>query len=188
MAYLHPNGKVVAQHIERGAVHTQPQFYASVFEPSQAEIGFGQKVAAAARWVEKTQTPQFFLKIEQGSVAFFCTFAGTDVVEFGLQLVEKQRVYHLVNVFDAGVVHAAASACFGVERAFEHGTEDGWRNFAPVEIGTGALHQQLFDLLAKLRNRQVFFGKKSAIDIGKIQQFLRHFGVAVGLFGVECFE
>lgn len=51
-----------------------------------------------------------------------------------LELIEKERVYHFVDVSDRRVVHAPVVARFGVQRALEHSSKDGGRYAAPVEV------------------------------------------------------
>ena len=48
-----------------------------------------------------------------------------------------------MDILDAGIVHASMTACLRIESAFENGTEDGWRDAAPVEPGTGTFEQEV---------------------------------------------
>ena len=97
-----------------------------------------------------------------------------------MQRVQKQRVYYLVDVFNTGVVHAAAAARCGVQGAFEHGAKDCGADFAPVKVFAGLQQKQLLDLVRKLGDFYVLVGKQAAVDVGEGSQLVVQVGVALG--------
>ena len=88
-----------------------------------------------------------------------------DFHKLGVQAVHEKRVNHLVDVLNAGVVHPSRAARFGIQCAFKHGSEDGRRNLAPVEIGTRVLQQQLLDFVSKTRDGDVLLAEQTAVHI-----------------------
>lgn len=97
-----------------------------VFEAAQADISLGEEVATAAGRVEEGEAGEFILIGFQRLLTLLLYGDLLDGVEFLAQRVEKQRVDDFMNVLDRGIVHAAGSACFRVQRTLEHSPKDGW--------------------------------------------------------------
>ena len=72
----------------------------------------------------------------------------------------------LVDVLDAGVVHASGASCVRVECALEHCAEDGGRDFAPVEVEAGILEKCLLQFFGELWYLYLFL-EESAVGVGK---------------------
>ena len=56
-----------------------------------------------------------------------------------------------MDVLNGGVVHAACPSGFRIQGTLEHGSEDGGRNLAPVEIVRGTLENKIPDSLVETR-------------------------------------
>ena len=108
-----------------------------------------------------------------------------DFVQLAAQAVQKQRVDHLMDVLDGGVVHPAGAAGLGVEGTLEHRAEDGGTDVPPVEVLTDVIQQQVDDLLVEPRDLDALISEQAAVHIGKGYQLVLHVGVAVGFFGVQ---
>ena len=109
-----------------------------------------------------------------------------DLGELGFERVHKERVYHLVDVFDAGVVHAARAARVGVEGAFEYGAEYRGADVRPVE-GRAVVHNHADYFRREVRDFNFFVFEEAAVHVGERANRLV---VSVAVFGpgVEGFE
>lgn len=90
-----------------------------VFESSEAEVCFGEEVAAAACGVEDLEGGDVCLELLEGSGAGAGVGDELCGVELGVEVVEEEWVDESVYVAYAGVVHAAGASCLWVECAFE---------------------------------------------------------------------
>ena len=152
--------------IDKGieGLHVVDELDHLVLEPSQRQVGLGEKIARAARGVEKNKRGQLVLKFVQSlETAFKYRLVG-DVGQLALEAIEKQRVDHLVYVFDRGIVHAARPTGDSIEGALKHATKDGGRNLRPVEVERCMLQQHLPHLLGKRRHVDLL-GKEPAIGV-----------------------
>lgn len=64
-----------------------------------------------------------------------------DRSKFGAQIVQEQRIYNLVDILDAGVVHAARASRRGVQRALEGRAKDGglmWLQSKPCDASSSS--------------------------------------------------
>ena len=68
---------------------------------------------------------QLVLELVECLTANFLRFDASHRSQLVFQVVEKQRVDYLVNVFHAGVVHTASASGHGIERTLKHRTENG---------------------------------------------------------------
>ena len=93
-----------------------------------------------------------------------------------------------MDVFDAGVVHAAGAAGLGVEGAFEDGAEDGGGDLAPVEIVACLGEEELLHVFVELGDLDIFPGEEAAVDVGEVQQDLVQIGIAFFVRSVEDLE
>ena len=71
-----------------------------ILKTAQGNIGFRQKVTRTAGRVKERQMCKFFAKRFRLFVAEFRHFYAFDGGEFFTEFVKKQRVNHLVNIFD----------------------------------------------------------------------------------------
>ena len=108
--------------------------YRLVLQPPQRQVGLGEEIAATAGGVKERQACQFLAIGIEAFHALLLDFLLKNRVELVAQIVQEKRVDDLVDVLDAGIMHAAAAARLGVKGALEHGAEDGGRNLAPVKI------------------------------------------------------
>ena len=83
----------------------------------------------------------------------------------------EEIVNDLVDIFNAGIVHTAAAARFGVQGAFKHRAENGGAYFRPVEVFAGFLQQQVSDFIGERRYLDILIAEQPAIDVGKRRQF-----------------
>ena len=159
----------------------------AVFEAAEGEVGFGQEVAGAAGGVEEGQGGEFLLVGEEGGVALAGDGEGEGGVEFGAQGVEEERVDDFGDVLDGGVVHAAAAAGLGVERALEDGAEDGRGDVRPVEVLGGVLEEGVLECRGELRD---FDGarEEGAVDVGERGEGGLEIGGAAGGGRVQDLE
>ena len=72
-----------------------------------------------------------------------------------------------MNVFNAGVVHAAATPGLWIQGGFKHGAENRRADLRPVKVRRGAAEQQIAQLLRKGRDDDRLVGKQASVDIGK---------------------
>ena len=79
------------------------------------------------------------------------------LIQFTAQVIQEQRIDHLVDVLNARVVHAAATTGLRIKSTFKDGTKDSWRYLAPIEVETGILQQGLFQFLRELRYFDFFY-------------------------------
>ena len=93
-----------------------------------------------------------------------------------------------MDIFDRGVVHAAASAGFGVQCAFKNCAKNGRAYFRPVESYARFFQKQLAALIRKHRNFNVFISEKPSVHIGESGKFGFEVWVAVCRFGIKNFE
>ena len=156
-----------------------------IFQLAEAEVSLSQKVARAAGGVQKDQGSQLFLEGFQPALAGGIDGDVFDLVQLAAQAAQKQRVDHLVDVLDGGVVHPARAAGLGVQGALEHRAEDGGADVPPVEVLADVVQQQVDDLLVEPRNLDTLIREQSAVHIGEGGQLVLHVGVAVSLFGVQ---
>ena len=54
--------------------------------------------------------------------------------EFGVKVVEEQRVDNLVDIFGRSVMHTACAAFVATDDGFKHCAENRRADFAPVEF------------------------------------------------------
>ena len=103
---------------------------------------------------------------------FLCAFYrdGADFVKLSFQFVQKQRVNDLVDIFNAGIVHTAAAAGFGVQGAFKDGTENCGAYLCPIEIFACFYKQQLPDLVGKRWYLNIFVREQPAVNIRECSQ------------------
>ena len=93
-----------------------------------------------------------------------------DFLQLGFQSIQKQRVNDLVDVLNAGIVHAAAASSFRVQGAFKHSAENGGADRRPVEILAGLGEQNIFQFFGKGRDLDILVGKQTAVYIGECRQ------------------
>ena len=96
-----------------------------------------------------------------------------------------------MDILDAGIVHTAAAARFGVQGAFKHSTENRGADFRPVEILAGLVQQQIADFIGKGRYLYIFITEQAAVDIGErgqLRVIVLQIGVAVLQLGVQHAE
>ena len=120
-----------------------------VLQPSQAQVSLGQEVAATTGRVEERQRSQFVLVLVETTQARLLHLLFQYPVQLTTQVVQEERVNHLMDILYRGVMHAPAAPCFGVQCALKHSPEDGGRNLAPVEIKACVLEQNLFQLFSE---------------------------------------
>ena len=85
-----------------------------IFQSAKAGVSFRKKIATATSRVKELQPRNFILK---GISQFLLDLeygCGLDVGHFGFELIQEQRVNHLVYVLYAGVMHTAGPTCRGV--------------------------------------------------------------------------
>ena len=75
-----------------------------------------------------------------------------------------------MDIFNAGIVHTAAAAGFGVQGAFKHRAENGGADFRPVEVFAGFYQQQIPDFVRKGRYLNIFIGEQAAVDVRERRQ------------------
>ena len=164
LVYVHANQAVhvhaflarVAAQLVAGAKHLQLQ-------RAQLSVADDQEVAAATGGVEKGELAQLFVKLEQlVAVAF-------DLVEFGVQIVQKQRLDELKDVFFAGVVGAQVAAGLGIHDALEQAAENGGADGRPVQ--SAGVEQRVAHGGSEVGHGQRLF-KQFAVDVGELGQLL----------------
>lgn len=136
-----------------------------VFQAAERNVGFGEKIAGAARGIEKRERGDFFLKRAEFFLAGTLDGNGADFGELGFERVEKKRVDDFVDIFNRRVMHAAGAARFGIERAFKNGAENRRGNFAPVKIVAGAGEENGFYGFVELGDFDVGVGEEPAVDV-----------------------
>ncbi len=141
----------------------------AVFQSAQREVGFGEEIARSACRVEEGECGHALLQLLEQLYAPPQILGLHYLVVLPVQVVEKERVDYAVYVLDAGVVHASAAPCLGVERALEHSAEDGGRNGAPVEVERGMLEQHVAQTVGEGRHVDVL-GKQSAVGVGECHE------------------
>ena len=99
-----------------------------------------------------------------------------------LQIVEEERVYDLMDIFNAGIVHTTGAAGLRIQSAFKDCAENRGADGRPVKILTGTGQQQVNDLIAQAWDLDVLIGKQAAVDVGERCQIIVKIAVApVGL-------
>ena len=173
---------------EEGGVLAMNRLDDLVFEAAKGKECLGKEIAGAAGGIKEGERGEFLLKYAEPADGFPPVLEHKNVVQFLPELVQEKRVDDLVDVLDAGVVHAAGAARFRVERAFEDRAENGRGDAAPVEVVAGLCEEQIFHLVVQERDFDVFIGEKAAVDIGKRGEVGREIGVAVLRLRVQNFE
>ena len=102
------------------------------FEFAQFAIGDDEKISAAAGRIEKSEATEFRMKILQRPPPARI-LACLQPREFALEIVEKQRLNDLQNVFLAGVMGALLAAGNLVHDRLKQRAEDRGRDFFPIE-------------------------------------------------------
>ena len=110
------------------------------------------------------------------------------MTQFVPQGIEKKRVDDLVDILDAGVVHASIPAGQGVDGALEQSSENGRRDIAPIKIIAGMLQQQFCNLCIESGDFDVSLGKQSAIDVRESSQVVLQVWVALFIRGIKHAE
>lgn len=90
-----------------------------------------------------------------------------DLIQLSAQLVQEQRVDHLMDILDGGIVHPALAPSFRVQRGFKHRAEYGGADLAPVEVLAGLGQQQFIDRFIEGWNLDIFIREQAAVDIGE---------------------
>ncbi len=146
----------------------QQQFYELHFQHTQLAVSNDQKVATATGRIKKTKVTYFFMKLFKFVAIAFYAF------KFFPQLIEKQRLYHLHNIFLAGIMSAKVSSFFGVHHTLKQRTKNSGRNFTPIQPAT--IQQQFSHFAVETGNGQMLFkqfsvyirkGGEAFIQIGK---------------------
>ena len=139
-----------------------------VLDLAQAQEGFREEVPAAGGGVEEAQRGEFVLELGERRAAVFAQLDLAEFCVFALEFVEEQRGDDLVDVLDAGVVHPAGAARFGVQGALEDGAEDGGADLAPVELVAAVVEDEADDLLVERRHfLRPAVAEQAAVDVGK---------------------
>lgn len=139
-----------------------------VFQASKRQVGLGEEVARAARGVEELEAGELLAETAQGVLPLARRHAllRADGIELFLQAVQEQRVYHLVDVLGAGVVHAARAAGLRVQGGLEDAAEDGGADLRPVGL-LGHLEQELeLDLVGEVGDLG-FLREQPPVDVGE---------------------
>ena len=137
---------------------------------AKLDVAFGEEVARPARRIEYLETRKLVLERPEQEDALLLDPLALDLRELGLQIIEKERVDHLVDVLDAGVVHAASTSRLRIQGALERRTEDGGADAGPIELLGGLPKKRFLDLLGELRNDDVLALEQVTVDIGKGSQ------------------
>lgn len=155
------------------------------FELDGAEFAVGddEKAVAAAGGVEKAEGGEAVVELLE---AFLATGGGGgDLGEFGLEVVEKERVDEAADVFLGGIVGAFGAALGGLHDALEEGAEDAGGDARPVELAAaeegGAVGGRHVGDVESL-------GEKTAVDVGVGGELGGEGGGAGGGFLVEDLE
>ena len=171
---VHVDLELVAEDVE-SAVAPQTELHALVLQLAQAGVGLGEEVARVARRVEELERAELALEGLQFLVARLDALRLANGGELRVQIVHEKGIDDLVDVLDAGVMHAALAARLGVQRAFEHGPENGRTDFAPVEAEARARQKDFRGLFRNGRNRlALFFAEERPVHIGELGQLLFH--------------
>ena len=72
-----------------------------------------------------------------------------------------------MDILNAGIVHTAAAAGFGVQGGFKHRAEDGGADFRPVKVFAGVAQKHGFEFLGKRGNLNIFIREQTAVHIRK---------------------
>ena len=161
--------------------------YGFVLQATQAQVGFREEIAGAAGRVEEGEGGQLVLIGHQLPLPLPLYLLFEDVVKLLAQVVEEQWVDDLVDVLDAGVVHASAATRLRIQRALEHASEDGGRYLAPVETEARVLQEYLPELFGELRYLYLFL-EKPAIGVGEGCEVILQVFAALRLGRVQHLE
>ena len=92
-----------------------------------------------------------------------------------------------MNIFKAGVMHAARATCQRIQRAFKNRAENSRRDSRPVETAGSLVEQEIFNF-----GREVWdfdcASEQAAIDERKFFQRVIEVGVAFVYGGIEYVE
>ena len=99
--------------------------YHLVLQPSEAEVGLGEEVARSTGGIEEGQLGQLLLKRLQPFPPRLLHLHFPDLLQLFLEAVEEEGIDDLVDVLDAGVMHASRAACLRVQRGLKDSPEDG---------------------------------------------------------------
>ena len=109
---------------------------------------------------------------------------GAGLPEFGLQVVQEQRVYHLVDVLGAGEVLAVGPPVVVGQRPLEDRPEHGGAHTGPVELLAAVDHERGAERVGERRYLGAL-AEQPAIHVGQLLQPRLGVGVALRLGGVQ---
>ena len=89
-----------------------------------------------------------------------------------------------MDIFDAGVMHAAAAPGLRVQSALEHCAENGGADLRPVQVLTHIFQNQVHDLVRQTGDFNIPF-EEAAVHVGEVQQLLILIGIAICFRRVE---
>ena len=159
-----------------------------VLKTPQGEVCLCQEIPGAAGRVQKFQAGQPSLKGPQSPIAGLKISHFRNFRELRPQSVQEQRVDDFVNIFNAGVVHAAGTPRLRVQGALKNGAEDGGADGRPVKVLTGTVEDQAYDLLVQPGDQCALVGKQTAVDIGEGRQVVIHVGIPIFRLRVQYLE
>ena len=150
-----------------------------VLQTPQGKIRLRKEVAGTAGRVEKFQASQLGLKGPQPSAPGLHLLHGGNFGKFLFEAVQKQGINHLVNIFNAGVVHPSRAAGLRIQSTLKHGAENGGADVGPVKVLAGFVQNQVHNRFVQPGNGHGFIRKQPTVDVRKRGQILVHVGVAV---------
>ena len=155
-----------------------------ILQPPQTEVGFRQEVAGTAGGVEERQRGQFILKAVQTLHTLLLNLLFENGFKLPAQVVHEKRVDDLVDILYRGVVHAARPPGLGIQRALKDSTEDGGRDFAPVEVKCGILQKRLAQFVSELWYLYRL-SKQASVSVRKCFQVVRQVAAPLVLWSVQ---
>ena len=151
-----------------------------ILQPAEREVRFRKEITRPASRIEEGERGETPLEGLQLAAALLRIAQGFQIIKLVPQPIEEERINHAVDVLHRGIVHAPRAARHGVEGTLKHGTEDGRRDAAPVELLLLVDHHQRIDGIgAELGHLHAVVSKEPAVDIGQLRKAAR---VGVALF------
>ena len=157
--------------------------YHFILQSAKRQEGFRQEISAATRWVHKGKRRKSILKITQQLHSFFCHFLRFYLFQFSYQVIHKQRVNHLMDIFDACIVHSPTAAGLWIKSALKHGSKYGGTDSAPIKILGTVMEYQCHYLICKPWYLYILVRKQTSVDIRESKQVW--IGIFIPLLGLR---
>ena len=126
-------------HLTNHAVTTINDTESLVLQPSETSIRLRQEITRPARRIKELKPGNLLLESNSPLPLELSHGSGTDIGQLSLKIIQEQRINHLVNILNAGIVHAAGTASLRIKSRLKHGSKDSRTDDTPVKVIAGAL-------------------------------------------------